>query len=150
MIPAFVLLATLVIPAPLADSPVQDAPAFEPPLPQPEQTAPDPEVEARARAVGSQLRCPVCEALSIQDSPTDMARDMRGVIRDQLAAGRTTEEVKAHFVEAYGEWVLLEPEARGFNLLIYVLPLLAVLSGAGLVYASVRRWSRPSGTQHAG
>lgn len=68
---------------------------------------------------------------------------MRAVVRDQLAAGRTPDEVKRYFVDKYGEWILLEPQARGFNVLIYVLPVAAVLAGAGLVVIAVRRWSRP-------
>jgi cytochrome c-type biogenesis protein CcmH len=67
---------------------------------------------------------------------------MRGVIRDQIAAGRTPDEVKAYFVSKYGDWVLLAPPARGFNLAVYVLPVLAVLCGAGLVVFLTRRWSR--------
>lgn len=100
------------------------------------------ELEQRTREVASQLRCPVCQGVSIEDSPTDLARDMRNVIRDQLAAGRSPEEVKAYFISKYGEWVLLEPEPRGFNLAVYVLPILALAGGTGLVAASVRRWVR--------
>lgn len=96
--------------------------------------SPDSALDATVSRIASQLRCPVCEALSIEDSPTELAREMKGVIRDQLAAGRTPGEVKAYFVDTYGEWVLLQPEASGFNLLVYVLPLLAILGGAGLVF----------------
>jgi cytochrome c-type biogenesis protein CcmH len=110
--------------------------------PAPPQTMSDARIEEITTDVASLLRCPVCQGLSIQDSPSGLAREMRGVIRDQIAAGRTPDEVKAYFVSKYGDWVLLAPPARGFNLAVYVLPVLAVLCGAGLVVFLTRRWSR--------
>ena len=104
----------------------------------------DTALERRTSAVASQLRCPVCQGLSIQDSPSELAVQMRGVVRDQLAAGRTPEEVKQYFIEKYGEWILLEPEAHGFNMLVYILPVAAVIVGALVVVLAVRRWSRPA------
>lgn len=104
----------------------------------------DTALERRTSAVASQLRCPVCQGLSIQDSPSELAQQMRSVVRDQLAAGRTPEEVKQYFIEKYGEWILLEPEARGFNMLVYILPVAAVIVGALVVVLAVRRWSRPA------
>lgn len=101
-------------------------------------------LEQRTSAVASELRCPVCQGLSIQDSPSELALQMRAVVRDQLAAGRTADEVKRYFVEKYGEWILLEPQARGFNVVVYVLPVAAVLLGAAAVVVAVRRWSRPA------
>lgn len=67
---------------------------------------------------------------------------MRAVVRDQLAAGRTAEQVHAYFVSKYGEWILLEPEPRGLNLAVYLLPVFALLGGAGLIAVVVRRWTR--------
>jgi cytochrome c-type biogenesis protein CcmH len=101
-------------------------------------------LEQRTSAVAAHLRCPVCQGLSIQDSPSELAQQMRGVVRDQLAAGRTPEEVKQYFIEKYGEWILLEPEAHGFNMLVYILPVAAVIVGALVVALAVRRWSRPA------
>jgi len=102
------------------------------------------QLEKRTSAVAAELRCPVCQGLSIQDSPSELALQMRGVVRDQLAAGRTPDEVKRYFVEKYGEWILLEPQAQGFNILVYVLPIAAVLGGIAIVATAVRRWSRPA------
>jgi cytochrome c-type biogenesis protein CcmH len=67
---------------------------------------------------------------------------MRSIIREQLEAGRTPEQVKQHFVDSYGEFILLAPEPRGFNLAVYVLPVLAVLIGAIVIIVSLRRWTR--------
>lgn len=100
------------------------------------------ELDALTRQVASEMRCPVCQGLSINDSPVELAQQMKAVVRDQLAAGRTPDEVKAYFVSKYGEWVLLEPRASGMNLLVYVLPIVALLAGAVVVAASVRRWTR--------
>ncbi|MGQ0538165.1 MAG: cytochrome c-type biogenesis protein [Gemmatimonadaceae bacterium] len=100
-------------------------------------------LERRTSAVAADLRCPVCQGLSIEDSPSELALQMRAVVRDQLAAGRTPNEVKEYFVDKYGEWVLLEPKPQGFNVLVYALPVLAIIAGLCVVLAAVRRWSRP-------
>jgi cytochrome c-type biogenesis protein CcmH len=66
---------------------------------------------------------------------------MRAVVRDQLAQGKTPDEVKAYFVSKYGEWILLAPEPRGFNLVAYAVPFLVVLAGGALIVIAVRRWT---------
>ncbi len=104
----------------------------------------DSALEARATALADQLRCPVCQGLSIHDSPSPLAQDMKDLIRTQVAAGATDDEVRQYFVSKYGEWVLLEPTARGFNLVVYLLPALALLGGAGLIVVAVRRWTAPA------
>ena len=101
----------------------------------------DPAMEAEATRIASELRCPVCQGLSIQDSPSPLAQQMKDVIRGQLAEGRSPAEVKQYFISKYGEWVLLEPEASGFNLVVYLLPWLALLAGAGVIFLAVRRWT---------
>jgi len=132
---AFVLVLSAFVRAPV----FVRAPAFT------QRTAVDSaQLEKRTSAVAAELRCPVCQGLSIQDSPSELALQMRGVVRDQLAAGRTPDEVKRYFVEKYGEWILLEPQAQGFNILVYVLPIAAVLGGIAFVAMAVRRWSRPA------
>jgi cytochrome c-type biogenesis protein CcmH/NrfF len=103
----------------------------------------DPALEARATHLADQLRCPVCQGLSIHDSPSPLAQDMKDLIRTQVAAGATDDEVRQYFISKYGEWVLLEPKASGFNLLVYVLPALALLGGAALIFVAVRRWTVP-------
>ena len=101
----------------------------------------DTALESRVRAVASELRCPVCQGESIQDSPAALAQEMKAIVREQLAAGRTPDEVKAYFVEKYGEWILLRPKARGWNVMVYLLPLLALVGGAAVVARVTRRWS---------
>lgn len=108
-------------------------------------TVADSILEARTSALSSHLRCVVCQGLSIEDSPSELARQMRDIVKDQLRSGKSEEEVRAYFISKYGEWILLEPKARGFNLLVYILPALALLAGVGLIVRSVRRWTS-SGT----
>ena len=98
-------------------------------------------LEARTREVASGLRCPVCQGLSIQASPSELAVQMKEVVRQQLKEGKSPDEVRAYFVSKYGEWVLLEPKASGMNLLVYVAPMVMVLGGAVLIWVLVRKWS---------
>lgn len=104
----------------------------------------DSALEATTRALAAQLRCPVCQGLSIQDSPSELAQEMKNVIRDQLRSGKSPQQVRQYFVDKYGEWILLEPEPRGANLLVYLAPILAVGGGALVVWRYVRRWSAPA------
>ena len=104
--------------------------------------AADSQLEARTRALSAELRCPVCQGISIEDSPAALAKDMRAVVREQLRSGRSPEQVKAFFVGRYGEWILLRPAARGFNWLVYLLPWLALLGGGGALALMIRRWRR--------
>ena len=108
-----------------------------------QQSPADSVLEARTAEVAAQLRCPVCQGLSIQDSPSELSQQMRAVVKDQLRAGKSPDEVKAYFISKYGEWILLEPKPRGFNVLVYALPVALVLAGLGVIAMAVRKWTRP-------
>lgn len=133
------LPALTLLPAPLA--------AQEPAMEglQTSRTGPleDPVLEARAIRLASQMRCAVCQGLSIHDSPSPLAQDQKDLIRAQVAGGATDQEVRDYFISKYGEWVLLEPKASGFNLLVYFLPAFALLGGAVFIVIAVRRWTGP-------
>lgn len=105
----------------------------------------DTALERRTREVAAGLRCPVCQGLSIADSPSELALEMKGLVREQLAAGKTPDEVRGYFIAKYGEWVLLEPKPTGLNLLVYLLPLLVVAGGGGLVWRFVRAHAGSAG-----
>jgi cytochrome c-type biogenesis protein CcmH len=113
-----------------------------PPVPGPSPA--DSVLDANTAALSGELRCPVCQGNSLQDSPSEMAAEMRSLIRDQLRSGKTPDEVRAYFVSKYGEWVLLQPKAQGLNLIVYLAPLAALLVGGAVVWRSVRRWSAPT------
>lgn len=99
-------------------------------------------LEEQVHHLSAELRCPVCQGLSVADSPSGMANQMRDLIRERLQAGESPEAIKAYFVERYGEWILLAPKREGFNLLVWVLPFLG-LGGGGVVLVFVlRRWRR--------
>ncbi|HWN04139.1 MAG TPA: cytochrome c-type biogenesis protein [Candidatus Dormibacteraeota bacterium] len=118
---AVVMLAMLVMATPGAAAPVSEDTVHE---------------------VASQLRCVVCQSLSVADSPSETANQMRGIIRERLASGDSPEQVKAYFVEKYSLWILLSPPRQGFNLLVWVVPFAALGAGLVLVLLLVRRWSR--------
>lgn len=126
--------------------PVRDSPASAALLYAQIVSASDSALEAAVRKVASELRCPVCQGESIQDSPAGLAQEMRAVVREQLAAGRSPEQVKEYFADKYGEWILLRPKARGWNVLVYVLPVVVLLLGAGIVMRATRRWAAPNGS----
>ena len=98
--------------------------------------------EKTVHDVAAQLRCVVCQSLSVADSPSETANQMRGIIRERLAAGESPAEVRAYFVEKYGEWILLAPPKSGFNLLVWVVPFVGLGLGLVLVAVVLRRWSR--------
>lgn len=97
---------------------------------------------ARAEAIGEDLRCPVCQGLSVADSHSPTAEAMREDIRRRVDAGESDRAIKAYYVSRYSEWVLLRPETSGIGGLIWILPVAALLlAAAGLAFA-FRRWRR--------
>ncbi|HEX6558768.1 MAG TPA: cytochrome c-type biogenesis protein [Longimicrobiales bacterium] len=107
---------------------------------------PDSVVAARTKHIAAQLRCPVCQGLSLQDSQSELSHQMKGVIHDQILAGKTDAQVMSYFVTKYGEWILLEPPAHGFNLAVYLLPFIMLFGGMGVLYVSVKKWTKPAAT----
>ncbi len=96
----------------------------------------------RAEVIADDLRCPVCQGLSVADSHSPTAESMRGDIRRRVEAGESAEAIKAYYVGRYGEWVLLRPEAKGVGVLVWVLPVGALLLAAGGLAFAFRRWRR--------
>lgn len=100
-------------------------------------------LDARAHEIAVDLRCPVCQNLSVADSPSRLAGEMRGEIEAQIRAGRSADEIRAFFVDRYGEWILLAPSRSGLNLLPWLVPVVGLVAGAAVWIALVRR--RPTG-----
>src|SRR5207248_664527 len=84
-----------------------------------------PELDARTDEIGALLRCPVCQGLSVADSPATMARNMKAEVREKLAAGYDQERILADFERSYGEFVRLQPPMRGVNWLVWFGPVAA-------------------------
>ena len=99
--------------------------------------------DAEARDVAKALQCPICQNLSVADSPTELAGQMRDAIKQKLAAGESREQIIAYFVDRYGEDILLDPPKRGFTLLIWTGPILALIVGVVVLWVVVSRWRRP-------
>jgi cytochrome c-type biogenesis protein CcmH len=99
-----------------------------------------PSVVERAEALAAELRCPDCQGLSVADSPTSSAREIRRQIDELLAGGATDDEVRAHFVARYGEWIRLAPSSP----LVWVLPFAVVIGGVGLLAFWLRRRPPPN------
>ena len=110
----------------------------------PSERLPDPAQEARARTLFSQVRCLVCQNESIDDSTAELAGDLRKVVREQIAAGRSDGEVKRFLTDRYGEFVLLKPRFSVGNAALWLAPFLAVLAGLALLAG---RWRRCEATQ---
>ena len=85
----------------------------------------------RADALASELRCPDCQGLSVADSQTASAREIRRQVDELVAAGATDDEVRAHFVDRYGQWILLAPSSPA----AWILPFVAVAAGVALLAA---------------
>ncbi len=102
------------------------------------------ELERRTQEVASLMRCPVCQGLSVADSPTDSALAMKEEVRGLLAAGYSDDQVLGYFERSYGEFIRLSPKPTGLNLLVWVAPVLAILAGALLIAARMRS-ARPTG-----
>jgi cytochrome c-type biogenesis protein CcmH len=96
----------------------------------------------RAYELEQRLRCPVCKSVSIADSPSDTAEAMREVVAQQVAADRTDQQIIDFFRVRYGDWVLLDPPAEGPTLLLWLLPVVAVVVGGFVLFA--RRDRTPS------
>jgi cytochrome c-type biogenesis protein CcmH len=98
-----------------------------------------PQLEARVQTLGKELRCAVCQGLSVSDSPSSMARAQLDKIRELVAAGKSDQEVRDYFVARYGEWVLLQPKAEGFNWFVWLGPVALVLGGLFVISRQFRR-----------
>ena len=97
------------------------------------------ELDRRTQELSSLMRCPVCQGLSIADSPTLIAQAMKSEVRQLLAAGYTQQQIFEYFEQSYGEFVRLEPKAKGFNLVVWLAPIAALLLGVALIFVRSRR-----------
>ncbi|BDP41737.1 hypothetical protein DAETH_17060 [Deinococcus aetherius] len=98
-----------------------------------------PDQEARARYVGSNLRCPICTGVPITESTNDISREMLRDVREQVAAGRSDREIYGYFAARYGNFVLLDPPKEGSNLLLWGAPLLALAGGGAVLWGFLRK-----------
>lgn len=91
--------------------------------------------------IASGLRCPVCRNLSVLDSPSPLAAEMRLAIEERLSAGESPDEIRRYFSDRYGEWILLNPRSSGLGWLIWAGPPMALGAGVFLVCRLIKRRS---------
>ena len=92
----------------------------------------------RVDRISAELRCPVCQGLSVQDSPSETARSMRALVAQRVAEGRSDDEIRAEFRASYGDWILLAPPVASAGGLVWLAPIAAVAVGAWLAWARAR------------
>jgi cytochrome c-type biogenesis protein CcmH len=109
---------------------------------QPDEIMADPVKEARARDLSRELRCMVCQNQSIDDSEAPLARDLRLLVRERIAAGDSDAQVIDFLVARYGEFVLLKPRLEPHTLLLWLLPPLVLAGGGVALWLNSRRRSR--------
>ncbi|MEI6439225.1 MAG: cytochrome c-type biogenesis protein [Alphaproteobacteria bacterium] len=105
----------------------------------PSERLSDPVLEARARAVFSEVRCLVCQNESIDDSTADLAADLRKLVREEIKVGRTDAQVKAYLVSRYGEFVLLQPTLSLANAALWGVPIGVIVLGFALFLLTLRK-----------
>ncbi len=105
----------------------------------PDEVLSDSKQEARARAIGRELRCLVCQNESIDDSDADLAHDLRVIVRQRIVAGDSDEQVKAYIVARYGNYVLLKPPFLAETYLLWIGPALLLIAAAGAALFFYRR-----------
>nr|WP_054004708.1 cytochrome c-type biogenesis protein [Cypionkella psychrotolerans] len=106
---------------------------------QPDEMLQDPGLEARAREISRNLRCPVCQGEDIDDSNAPISRDLRLAVRERLVAGDSDAQVVDYVVARYGEFVLFTPRAEGSSLILWLAGPAMLLAGAGIALAMSRR-----------
>jgi cytochrome c-type biogenesis protein CcmH len=116
---------------------------------QPDEIMSDPAKELRARDLSRELRCMVCQNQSIDDSEAPLARDLRLLVRERIAAGDSDAQVLDFLVARYGEFVLLKPRLNPHTWLLWLLPPLALAGGGLALWTHGRRRSRSSSVAEA-
>jgi cytochrome c-type biogenesis protein CcmH len=106
---------------------------------QPDEVMKDPALEARARALSSELRCLVCQNESIDDSEAPLARDIRVLIRERIGKGESNDAVRDYLVSRYGDFILMKPPFKPETLLLWLSPMLVLGFGVGAAIFAHRR-----------
>ena len=104
----------------------------------PAERLPNPAQEAHARALFKDVRCLVCQNESIDDSEAPLAADLRHIIREQVAAGRSDTAIKGYLTDRYGQFVLMRPSFDAGNLALWAGPFLVVALGLILLLGRLR------------
>jgi len=129
MLAAALALPAIAIPSAQADPTIHTA----------DQPLADPAQEARARALMREIRCVVCQSQSIDESDADIAANFRNIVREQIAAGRSDQEILDYLTARYGDFVLFDPPFRATTLILWVGPFALLALGLVVAMAILRR-----------
>lgn len=103
----------------------------------------NPAMEARARALQRQLRCLVCQGESIDESGATLAADLRHVVRQQMADGKSDAQIKDYLVARYGDFILMEPPLQADTYVLWLAPFVVLLGAGGIAFWAIRRAKPP-------
>src|SRR3989441_9169662 len=106
----------------------------------------EPTADERVDRITAELRCPVCQGLSVKDSPSETARQMRDLVAERVREGKSDAEIEAEFRAAYGDWVLLSPPIASWSGLVWLVPVAVIAAGLVLVSARLRGPDAPAPT----
>jgi len=95
--------------------------------------------EQEAQRIGKNIRCAVCQGLSVADSPAPMAQAMMDKVRELVSMGQTQTQINQYFIDRYGEWILLKPQPHGFNLIVWWIPVLGFVLGVLWIFSLTLR-----------
>ena len=104
----------------------------------------------RVDRLSSELRCVVCQGLSVKDSPAESARQMRGVVTQRVAEGRTDEQIRDEFRASYGDWVVLAPPLASWAGIVWLVPIGALLAGLAVAWGRLRAPPYPAAPEPSG
>src|SRR5438552_6475832 len=99
----------------------------------------EPTADERVDRITAELRCPVCQGLSVRDSPSETARQMRELVVQRVAEGRSDDQIRDEFRASYGDWVLLAPPLLAWSGLVWIVPFALVAVGFVLAAGLLRR-----------
>ena len=106
---------------------------------EPDEMLKDPAQEARAEAIGRQLRCPVCKTESIEESDADFTKDLRKLVREQVAAGKSDAQVLDYMHDRYGDFILLKPPFKPSTWVLWLAPPAILVLGGVFAFFMTRR-----------
>jgi cytochrome c-type biogenesis protein CcmH len=109
-------------------------------------SAQDVELNREVFEIARELRCPTCRAEGVAESSAPISIEMRNIIAEQLAEGKSREEILAFFQARYGDWILLEPPRRGLHLIVWIMPVAIGLLSLGVLIFFFRRWHKNANT----
>ena len=101
------------------------------------------ELTRTTQEIASTIRCPVCQGLSIADSPAEMAQNMKAQVRELLSRGYTRDQISSYFERSYGQFVLLKPKFQGVTSLVWTLPIFALILGIVIVFMKMKSLEAP-------